>query len=46
MEELHRAGNTIILVTHEDDLAQHAARIVRLRDGKIVSDTRNRAVGV
>ena len=46
MEELHRAGNTIILVTHEDDLAQHAARIVRLRDGKIVSDTHNRAVGV
>jgi len=45
MEDLHRGGNTIILVTHEDDLAQHAARVVRLRDGKIVSDVRNRAVG-
>ena len=45
MDDLHRTGNTIILVTHEDDLAQHAARVVRLRDGKIVSDVRNRAVG-
>jgi putative ABC transport system ATP-binding protein len=41
MDELHRGGNTIILVTHEDELAQHAARVVRLRDGKIVSDVRN-----
>jgi putative ABC transport system ATP-binding protein len=45
MDELHRGGNTIILVTHEDDLAQHAARVVRLRDGKIISDVRNTAVG-
>jgi putative ABC transport system ATP-binding protein len=45
MEELHRKGNTIILVTHEDELAQHAARVVRLRDGKIVSDARNQPVG-
>ena len=45
MDELHRKGNTIILVTHEDELAQHAARVVRLRDGKIVSDVRNTAVG-
>jgi len=35
---LHRQGNTIILVTHENDIAQHAYRIVRLRDGKIESD--------
>jgi len=41
MDDLHRGGNTIILVTHEDELAQHAARVVRLRDGKIVSDVRN-----
>lgn len=37
-EELYRAGNTIILVTHENDIAKHARRIVRLRDGKIESD--------
>jgi putative ABC transport system ATP-binding protein len=45
MDDLHRGGNTIILVTHEDELAQHAARVVRLRDGKIVSDVRNQPVG-
>ena len=45
MDDLHRGGNTIILVTHEDDLAQHAARVVRLKDGKIISDVRNSAVG-
>jgi putative ABC transport system ATP-binding protein len=45
MDDLHRGGNTIILVTHEDDLAQHAARVVRLRDGKIISDVRNKASG-
>ena len=45
MDELHRGGNTIILVTHEDELAQHASRVVRLRDGKIVSDVRNHPVG-
>ena len=36
--ELHRSGNTIILVTHEDDIAKYSNRIVRLLDGKIVSD--------
>ncbi len=36
--ELHASGNTIILVTHEDDVARRAARIVRLRDGLIESD--------
>src|SRR5262245_33877068 len=45
MDDLHTKGNTIILVTHEDELAQHAARVIRLRDGKIVSDIRNRGVG-
>lgn len=34
-EELHAAGNTIILVTHEEDIAQYAQTIVRLRDGDI-----------
>jgi len=38
--ELHARGNTIILVTHEDDIAAHAHRVVRLRDGLIESDIR------
>lgn len=38
--ELHRAGNTILLVTHEPEMAQHAHRIIRLRDGLVESDTR------
>ncbi len=37
-ENLHRQGNTIILVTHENDIAQHAHRIIHIRDGKIDSD--------
>ncbi len=39
---LHEGGNTIILVTHEPDIAQHAHRIIRLRDGKIERDERTR----
>ena len=38
LDGLHRKGNTIILVTHEDDIAQHAHRIIRLFDGKIIED--------
>jgi len=41
VDKLHASGNTIILVTHEEDLALRAARVVRLRDGHIVSDVRN-----
>ena len=39
---VHAAGNTVVLVTHEDDIARHAHRIIRLRDGRIESDTLNR----
>jgi len=39
-DELHRNGHTIILVTHEEDIAKYAHRIVRLRDGNIESDTK------
>ncbi len=37
--EIHASGNTVILVTHEEDIARYAHRIVRLRDGRIESDT-------
>ena len=37
-DELHHAGNTVVLVTHEADIAEHAWRRVTLRDGKIISD--------
>ncbi|MDI9357136.1 MAG: ABC transporter ATP-binding protein [Chitinophagaceae bacterium] len=40
-EELHSKGNTIIMVTHEEDIAAYAHRIVRLKDGLIESDTIN-----
>jgi putative ABC transport system ATP-binding protein len=39
---LHEQGNTIILVTHEPDIAAHAHRVIRLRDGKIEKDERTR----
>jgi putative ABC transport system ATP-binding protein len=42
LDELHKAGQTIILVTHEDYIAEHALRVIRLRDGKIESDTPTR----
>ena len=38
-EQLHRQGNTLLVVTHEEDIAQHARRILRLRDGKLEHDT-------
>lgn len=37
-DELYKKGNTIILVTHEEDIAQRARRIIRIRDGRIASD--------
>lgn len=42
--QLHNNGNTIIMVTHEEDIAEYAHRIVRLRDGLIESDTLNEHV--
>jgi putative ABC transport system ATP-binding protein len=41
-EKLHEKGNTIILVTHEHDVAEHANRIIHIRDGKIFSDEQKR----
>ena len=40
--EIHAAGNTVILVTHEEDIAENAHRIIRLRDGIIESDTKTK----
>ena len=37
-QNLHRQGNTIILVTHENDIARHAHRVIHIRDGRIASD--------
>jgi putative ABC transport system ATP-binding protein len=44
LETIHQKGNTIILVTHEEDIAKHAHRIVRMRDGEIESDQQNTAI--
>ncbi len=41
LEEIHKLGNTIILVTHEEDIAKHAHRIIRLMDGKVSDDYPN-----
>ncbi|HKK75879.1 MAG TPA: ABC transporter ATP-binding protein [Saprospiraceae bacterium] len=43
-EKIHNDGNTIILVTHEPDIAEHAHRIIRLRDGLVETDERNENV--
>ncbi|HRF39441.1 MAG: ABC transporter ATP-binding protein [Saprospiraceae bacterium] len=44
LEEIHNQGNTIILVTHEADIAEHAHRIVRLRDGLVETDVLNQKI--
>jgi len=43
-EDLHAKGNTIIVVTHEPDIAKHAHRIIKLRDGKLESDVKNEEI--
>ncbi|HNH41913.1 MAG TPA: ATP-binding cassette domain-containing protein, partial [Saprospiraceae bacterium] len=40
-EKIHSSGNTIILVTHEPDIAEYAHRIIRLRDGLVENDEQN-----
>jgi putative ABC transport system ATP-binding protein len=42
--EIHQNGNTVILVTHEEDIARFAHRIIRLRDGKVESDVKNESI--
>jgi putative ABC transport system ATP-binding protein len=41
IDDIHKNGNTIILVTHEEDIARYAHRIIRLKDGRIESDLQN-----
>ena len=43
-DQLNMEGRTIVVITHEDDVAKHAKRIIRLRDGEIISDDRKAAV--
>jgi len=40
LDRLNRSGRTIMLITHEDDVAKHARRLIRLVDGRVVSDVR------
>jgi putative ABC transport system ATP-binding protein len=44
LEHIHKQGNTIIVVTHEEDIALHAHRIIRMMDGRIASDTVNKNI--
>jgi len=39
LTELHRQGNTVVMVTHEDDIAAYAQRVIRMRDGQILEDS-------
>ena len=45
LDELNRDGNTIVLITHDNEIAGHAKRIIKLQDGKIISDRINERVG-
>ena len=43
LHRLHDGGATIVMVTHEPDIAEHAERVIYLRDGRVASDKRNGA---
>ena len=39
-DDVNASGRTVVVITHEDEVAQHAKRVLRMRDGRIVSDER------
>ena len=41
-DEIHKNGNTVIIVTHEEDIAKYAHRVIRLVDGIVSSDVKNK----
>jgi putative ABC transport system ATP-binding protein len=43
LDTVHRAGRTVVVITHEDEVAARAQRVVRLRDGQVLSDERTEA---
>ncbi len=43
-QELHDQGHTIVMITHEPDIAAHAGRILSIRDGKLVNDQNNKKI--
>ncbi|CAG0998650.1 MAG: ABC transporter ATP-binding protein [Bacteroidetes bacterium] len=45
-DTIHKSGNTIVLVTHEEDIALHAHRVIRLRDGMVEKDEKNQQITV
>lgn len=45
-DNIYKNGNTIVLVTHEEDIAKHARRVIRLRDGRVESDKKNENIVV
>ena len=45
LKELHRSGRTVILITHDDEIAAQVNRVIRIKDGKVEADFRNKQTG-
>ena len=44
LKELHRSGRTVIVITHDDDIARQADRVIRILDGRVEADYKNKAL--